>query len=195
MACGLKQAFKEDYLNCGLRVSSNTHSDYFFWDNIITFGLKRLPCLGYKSLQSLRQPTTCFLQPPGAHLSPSNQASVNTQRPFRWVCWLPFCSSVGWLISESVVQQRVLWALLQQMCVGALSTETPLTSRDSEKPYSQLPAPLCVSRQYTALSATFFCQNENMLWLDRETADSLKRTCIFSFSYTVSSVEALSTPS
>lgn len=156
MACGLKQAFKEDYLNCGLRVSSNTHSDYFFWDNIITFGLKRLPCLSYKSLQSLIQPTACFLQPPGAHLSLSNQASINTQRPFRWVCLLPFRSSVGWLISESVVQQRVLWALLQQMCVGALSTETPLTSRDSEVSYSQLPAPLCVCRQYTALSATFF---------------------------------------
>lgn len=172
MACGLKQAFKEDYLNCRLRVSSNTHSDYFFWDNIITFGLKRLPCLGYKSLQSLIQPTACFLQPPGAHLSLSNQARVNTQRPFRCVCLLPFCSSVRWLISESVVQQRVLWVLLQQMCVGALSTETPLTSRDSEKSYSQLNGPcclplyVCIDNIYSSFCYFFFCQNENMLWLD-----------------------------
>lgn len=131
MACGLKQALKEDYLNCGLRVFSNTHSDCFFWDNIITFGLKRLPCLGYKSLQSLIQPTACFLQPPGAHLSLSNQAWVNSLRPFCWAC----LAAATWAGSslKNVVQQRVLQTPLQQMCVDAFSSETLLTQRDDER--------------------------------------------------------------
>lgn len=60
VACGLKQALKVDYLNFRLRVTSNTHSDCFFWDNRITFGLKRLPCFGYKSLQSLHHPPLAF---------------------------------------------------------------------------------------------------------------------------------------